>query len=308
MTELTERVGRASDPLFERCRVSLRDERVFVGKLAVLATILATGAWLALQDSFLLAAPGVVLLAAGYTHGVELQHQCLHHSAFRRSAVNRFFGVPLGLPLLVSYSHYRVRHLQHHRYLGTPNDTEFFGFDTRQGVTWRGMLGGLFDYPRVARTLRDIWLSWRNTWRYTDGQSSERMRQDIVAEYRFFGAALLGLVCVSLLGGGEEVLRLWLLPLAVAVPLHFLVELPEHLLCETESADVLRNTRSISGSWFSTWFTNGNNLHVEHHAAMTVPINRLRERHPEVERRAVYVTRTYPAFYWSVCRALMERP
>ncbi len=96
--------------------------------------------------------------------------------------------------------------------------------------------------------------------------------------------------------------RLWLLPFLVAMPLHFLVELPEHILCDTSSIDVLRNTRSITGSWITTWYTNGNNLHIEHHAAMNVPINRLRERHDDVREFGVNVQRTYAEFFAIVAR------
>ncbi|MBY8856664.1 fatty acid desaturase [Nocardia sp. CA2R105] len=82
------------------------------------------------------------------------------------------------------------------------------------------------------------------------------------------------------------------------------MELPEHILCETRTTDVLRNTRSIRGSRISTWFTNGNNLHIEHHAAMAVPINRLRERHAEAAAYGTYVQRSYLSFYRDVAVAV----
>lgn len=129
--------------LFERTGVRRKDETLFIGKLFVLAALLVLGGSLAVQTSFTLAACGVVLLAAAYTHAVELQHQCLHYSAFRKPRFHRLVGVPLGTPILVSYSHYRVRHLQHHRYLGTPKDAEFFGFDTRQPLTLGSLSKGL---------------------------------------------------------------------------------------------------------------------------------------------------------------------
>jgi fatty acid desaturase len=98
------------------------------------------------------------------------------------------------------------------------------------------------------------------------------------------------------------VLRLWVLPFLVFMPVHFLVELPEHILCDHSSSDVLRNTRSITGGWLTTWFTNGNNLHIEHHAAMNVPINQLRDRHGEARQFGSHVQRTYLEFYVIVLR------
>lgn len=296
----------APQVLFKRATVLGRDEAVFTGKLLVLAALITGGAILAVQASWTLAACGVALLAAAYTHAVELQHQCLHHSAFRNSRMHRLAGVPLGAPLLVSYSHYRVRHLQHHRFLGTPDDTEFFGFDTRKPLTIGALAKGMFDLGRIANVLRDIARCLTGRWQYDMGQIAPKSRRAIISEYRWFGIALVLLAAFSALGGGPLVLRLWLVPFVVAMPLHFLVELPEHILCDTSSIDVLRNTRSITGSWITTWFTNGNNLHIEHHAAMNVPINRLRERHGDVQEYAVNVQRTYLEFFAIVLREVWQ--
>lgn len=290
--------------LFTRLKVTPADELVFVAKLALLAVLTSGGVILALQRNLWAAAAGIVLLAAMFTHAVELQHQCLHHSAFRRALPHRLIGVPLGIPLLVVYSHYRVRHLQHHRFLGTPQDTEFFGFDTRGPLTPRALLRGLLDYPRLGTVAREVVRAATGRWRYAFGHVAPAMRRRIVVEHVLLGSVLAGAAAVVAAGGGAYVLRLWVLPLVLAVPLHFLVELPEHLLCDTETTDVLRNTRSIRGSRLSTWFTNGNNLHIEHHAAMTVPINRLGERHPETQAFAVHVERSYADFYGQLWRSL----
>ncbi|MEU0183449.1 fatty acid desaturase [Streptomyces sp. NPDC006207] len=288
--------------LFARTRTAARDERIFLAKLAALT---ALGATLALRSEPPAAVIGVVLLAAMYTHAVGLQHQALHHSAFRRAWPHRLVGVPLGIPMLVVYSHYRVRHLQHHRYLGTPQDTEFFGFDTREPLTKGMLLRGLFDYRRLAVVVRDVARAATGRWQYELGGISRKMNRRMITEHLVLGGVIASVVVLTAAGYHEEVLLLWLLPLLLSVPMHFLVELPEHILCDTDTADVLRNTPSIRGSWFSTWFTNGNNLHIEHHAAMSVPINQLPTRHAETVRYAVHVERTYPDFYralWQTVR------
>jgi fatty acid desaturase len=288
--------------MFERRRVTRQDEIIFVEKLALVAVLFIVGIGIQIYGGIIGAAIGVIVLAATYTHMLELQHQCLHHSAFRTARWHRIFGVLLGLPLLVSYSHYRVRHLQHHRFLGTPNDSEFFGFDTRQPITWGVLLAGAFDYGRLGTILRDIGAATVGRWQYTQGQISSRRRKDVVSEYRLIGALLLGLAVACALGGWQAVFEFWLVPILVAAPIHFMVELPEHVLCESDTQDILRNTRSITGSKLTTWFTNGNNLHIEHHAAMTVPINQLRGRHPEVLRTARHVEPSYFGFYWRIMK------
>ncbi|MFI1444971.1 fatty acid desaturase family protein [Streptomyces fructofermentans] len=294
--------------LFTRLKVTSADERVFLCKLAILAVLTGVGTVLALHRNLWAASAGTVLLAAMFTHAVELQHQCLHHSAFRRAFPHRLVGVPLGMPLLVVYSHYRVRHLQHHRYLGTPQDTEFFGFDTRGPLTFKVLLRGLLDYPRLGTVAAEILRAATGRWAYAYGHIAPAMQRRIVTEHVLLGATAAVLAVLAALGHGEYVVRLWVLPLLLAIPMHFLVELPEHLLCDTETTDVLHNTRSIRGSWLSTWFTNGNNLHIEHHAAMTVPINRLSERHEETRSFAVHVERSYADFYRILWRALRRRP
>lgn len=292
----------ATPQLVERARVTRRDENIFKAKLALVIVLLITGVGIQFVGGLAGIVAGIVILAATYTHMVELQHQCLHHSAFRAAKWHRTAGVPLGLPLLVSYSHYRVRHLQHHRFLGTPDDSEFFGFDTRKPITWGSLLAGAFDYRRLLVVLREIGAAVVGRWDYPQGQISPRRHKEVVSEYRFMGALLVAVIAIAALGSWQAVLQFWFLPLLVAAPIHFLVELPEHVLCESDTQNVLRNTRSITGSPLTTWFTNGNNLHVEHHAAMAVPINRLRRRHPEVQRIARHVERSYLGFYWRIAK------
>jgi fatty acid desaturase len=283
--------------LFERARVSRGDEAIYLLKLVAAILISCLGGFLALTGGWWLSPIGIILLAGMFMHMVELQHQCLHHSAFRRSTVHRPVGLLLGLPMLSVYSHYRVQHLQHHKYLGTRSDSEFFGFDKRAPLTWGNLLRGMLSPARLVQVGRDMLTSCRGSWTYEMGQIGDRARRQVVSEYRLLTLAVLTALVLSAVGYGHAVLVLWVMPLLLATPIHFIMELPEHLLCDNDSTDVLRNTRTISGSRFSRWFTNGNNFHVEHHAAMVVPINRLRERHPLARRSAIHTERSYPAFY-----------
>lgn len=290
-----------------RMPVSRHDEVTFLARIGLAVALTVTGGFLSLQQSAALAVPGVLLLAAMFAHLVELTHQCLHHSGFRSSRFHRPVGVAMGLPLLVSYSHYRIRHLQHHKYLGTPKDTEFFGFDTRQQMTWGTLARGLFDYGRIFWVLQAVASSIMGSWTYPDGQIAPRVRRHIMTEYRLIGGLLLTLVLVVSLGHGWFVFRLWLVPYLIAIPLHFLIELPEHVNCDSKSTDVLLNTRSITGSMFSRWFTNSNNLHIEHHLSMTTPLQNLRHRHAVTRTHAAHVDVSYKTFYVKFLCGLARR-
>jgi fatty acid desaturase len=303
---LEAREAESSYVIFERAPTSPRDQRIFLFKLAVAGTIGIAGVLLVLVGNPATIAVGVIVLGAIYAHMVELQHQCLHHSAFVKGPAHRRVGVVLGLPMLVSYTHYRVRHLQHHRYIGTERDTEFFGFDPRKPLTALFLLRWLFDYSRLVTVAVATYRAFRGTWRYDNGQISARARRATIAEYRLIGILVIAALVSAVLGLERYVLEFWAAPvLLVSTPLHFLIELPEHIRCDNDTGDVLRNTRSITGSWFSTWYTNGNNLHVEHHAAMGVPINRLPERHEEVLRCAKHTEPTYWSFYRGVLRGAL---
>ena len=291
-------------PSVGELRVTTADSTGFALRLGIAAALTAAGAVLALSGPPVLTVLGVLLLAAMFAHGVELQHQCLHHSAFRRSWVHRLVGVPLGLPMLVAYSHYRVRHLQHHRYLGTERDSEFFGFEPRRAASLWYLLICLFDYARLSTVLKNVGLSVRGIWRYRDGQIAARARRQVMTEYRLFGLWLLAALALALAGFGREVLLLWVAPLAVAVPIHFLVELPEHVFCDDDTTDVLRNTRTIAGSRLSTWYTNSNNLHIEHHVNMRIPMQRLPADGGQLRDGATHVDRTYWEFYTGMARQI----
>lgn len=136
--------------IFQRARLTARDQRVFVTKLVLVLALGVAGVSLVMTGNTIAVIAGILVLGFLYTHMVELQHQCLHHSAFLKVGLHRTVGVALGLPMMVSYSHYRIRHLQHHRHLGTDEDSEFFGFDKRQPLTARALLSSLFDYKRLG--------------------------------------------------------------------------------------------------------------------------------------------------------------
>ena len=112
------------------------------------AAVLATAGWARL--------PGQVVLGLMFAHAVELQHQSLHGTGLATARGNRWVGRLLGLPMLVSYSHYRARHLRHHRYLGTSRDTEFFQYDAVEALTPAALLASAFNVRRYGTFARNL--------------------------------------------------------------------------------------------------------------------------------------------------------
>lgn len=269
----------------------------FAFKLVVAATILAVGGFFIVSSSLWLNAIGTLLLGAVYAHAVELQHQCLHNTAFKSRSLNRAVGVVLGTPLLSSFHAYRRSHLDHHRTLGSPSDKPFFTYRFIENPT---LLAFLHDFFGIAH-LRGVATS-------IIGQSPSKLRsssadliEDVAGERFDYGlmAFLLGLTYLLAIHTGSLFLfKAWIVPmLLVGLPIHFLIELPEHIGCSTTTPDVFRNTRTIRGSRFSTWFTNGNNFHVEHHLEPALSMDQMRDLFGLNQGKHRHLCSTYFEFY-----------
>jgi fatty acid desaturase len=272
----------------------------FAVKLLVLATLLCVGAFLALQNSLLLNLVGAIILGVMFAHAVELQHQCLHATAFRSKEWNLWIGRILGIPLFVSFAHYRARHFEHHSCLGTPKDREFFSYRNEEAKPlWTAMKSWL----RLDRFRLCILDGARaRLGRVPSDISTPRDRRLASKEYRFLLIFFLLLALLGLLFP-KEVLFLWVLPaLVVGEVTHILIELPEHYAVDTLSSNPLVNTRSITGSFFSYWLTNGNNFHVEHHLYPHLSIDQLPLVHRSIRAEIEALDPTYWAFFKKVLK------
>lgn len=102
------------------------DDRYFYIKIGCFIFSLFFSFILIASKSVFLYCLGTIIAGVMYAHAVELQHQCLHYTAFKKPHLNKFFGIILGAPMFVSFSEYRKIHLKHHKNLGTQEDEEFF--------------------------------------------------------------------------------------------------------------------------------------------------------------------------------------
>jgi fatty acid desaturase len=285
-------IGKPHDDLdlqeFSRLRVL-----PFLSRVLIYLALLAGSVTLVLSSHWALALVGIVLLGLVYAHGVELQHQALHNSAFPSKSWNRFVGFLLGLPMLVSFSDYQYSHLRHHRLLGTRDDREFFNYGYDRLTSLKPLLMHLF----MVRHYRDVtrFIATATVGRTKPGIKPESAGK-IRTEYQLMAVFILVGAALSVILRSALVLELWLLPLAIAIPAHALIELPEHWGEDHDSLDVRHNTRTISAGWFAVWYTNGNNFHIEHHWLPSVPNHRFAELHQRI-RAEVEPDRSYWSFY-----------
>lgn len=262
---------------------------IFVAKVAVWSGMIIAGMLLADQDHWFAKAAGVILVGMAIAHGVELEHQALHGTGTGNRSIDMTLGFFLGLPLLISVAHYRDRHLHHHQHVGTADDSEFFQFSKENNGRPLRFVGNLLMLSHWVRVARLIWASWTGA---SLGQVYNRSNErNIRRDYAAFGAIVMAAVILAGLWQPLDIVLLLAFPLAACV--HTLVELPEHWGCD-KSASVFENTRTVRAGRLVTWFTNGNNYHVEHHLAPALRPEALPAFHQRIASRIVYLSDSYP--------------
>jgi fatty acid desaturase len=268
-------------------------------KLAVYLVGVYCGVKFAYTPNPLLQTFGTILIGAFFAHGVELQHQVLHNQGLSNKSANEIVGVLLGIPLLVSFAGYQASHLRHYKHLGTPENKEFFDCGDQYGERKKGST--LVWVNRIL--MPSLYISFAcnlgralliTPYNGEGADVSRRMRRDYLAMF-----LLIGILSVaSWFFSSPLISKVWLVPLVfIGAPIHAFIELPEHFACNTKTKNVFENTRSIKSNAFMTWFTNGNNYHVEHHLMPGLPIDRLHDLHASIGEEIMHYYPTYRSFY-----------
>lgn len=225
---------------------------------------------------------GMIISGLMYAHATELQHQCLHYTAFKKKKINRFFGVLLGLPMLVNFTSYRKQHLQHHQKIGSEEDVEFFSYpktDNRLSFFLHA-----FSLKRYFRLFLHFF------------KCKDSLKNNII----ILTFPLL-LFCSCTFFHSLIFVKFWLIPvILISEPIHYFIEIPEHYFCNKNDRAPFENTRTIAGNKISFWFTNGNNFHVEHHLFSSIPIHNLPKLNKLIKNQTKYLNRSYFEFYKSI--------
>jgi fatty acid desaturase len=272
-------------------RMSSTDLLVSIVKVALYFGLIAAFVALYLSvDVTFVHALCVLALGILFAHGVELQHEALHGNLFRSPIASRVVGFLTGAPMLVSFVQYRAYHLHHHRCVGTNRDEELFDYSLKSLANLVSAAVRIWNLVKVPMFLVTYFNMLQGV--YPD-KVRESDRRALFWEY----SAMLALLCVTAgaaLLGDHRLLMLWLLPwLAVAEPLHFMIEVPEHLGCDRATRSILRNTRSYRAHPLWGYLINYNNFHIEHHLFPTVPAHRLGRLHSSIRQADGHCTDGY---------------
>lgn len=259
-------------------RLSTRNPWVSTAKVAVyFAAIAGLCTLYMVADAGLVRGFCVIMLGVVYAHGVELQHEALHGNLFGTPALNRAVGFLTGAPMLVPFTHYRAYHLHHHRCVGTPDDEELFDYRARSLRNPLSVFVRMWNLIKIPAFLVTFLGMLQGDW--PDKVRPAERRRLLIECTLLFGMLALA-VGTALLAGDGLLLMLWIVPwLAVAEPLHFMVEVPEHIGCDRRDRSVLKNTRSYVANPIWAYFSNFNNFHIEHHLFPTIPAHRLSVLH-----------------------------
>lgn len=233
-----------------------------------------------------------VLLGFMYAHSTELLHEVVH---LKKSRFKQCLGFFLGFPMLISYSDYRFLHLLHHRDVATVNDTGYFDYLPFKNL--KGFVVAMFALLHLKMTLSKLLFT------------SDKLPRNSKKEYRFIFLLLIVMFVFSLYFGKVNLfLWGWVVPyFFIANPLHFLIELPEHVKCDANDKDIFKVTRSIKSNKFISWFVNGHNWHVEHHWKGSAPFEKLSNIHEGINKDIKYFEESYAKFYYKLFKTLYAR-
>ncbi|MEH6720466.1 MAG: fatty acid desaturase [Aurantimonas endophytica] len=242
-------------------------------------TLWASGIAALLAAAATASGPMILAIIAGlailYAHGLELQHEALHGILLPGERANRFAGFVLGAPMLAGFTDTRIRHLHHHRHVGTPGDV--FDRSCRDFRSPRALFLHVFEPDRLLRFAG-------TTMAMAGGRKTGPHGRRSFAMARHEQILLAGLALALLAAGLGAAPRLllvgWLIPaFVVAPPLHFLMTAAEHLGRPTATRRAEENARSYRAPAVWSYLVNFDNYHVEHHLCPAMPFHRLPRLH-----------------------------
>jgi fatty acid desaturase len=247
-----------------------------------------------------------ILFGAMFAHGVELLHELNHGKQFLNERLNQSVGLVLGLPLLTSPTLYKFLHGGHHKNLGTPQDTESFAYSYDQLTTIKGFIQNLSMSNHYLASINYMRTAVLDAMQLRDDMPLF-IKTRIRYEFRLMASFIAIMLVLSIVFQTRLFLDVWFIPLILGGgPAHALIELPEHIECDSTTTDVFKNTRSIRASRFAQWYTNGNCFHVEHHLNPSLELDELRELHEEIATRIENLENSYPAFYGRILRDILH--
>lgn len=213
-----------------------------------------------------LPALGTVVIALALNAFVLFLHEGMHHTLFKQRKVNDLLSVFLGGTVAISYTAYRIMHLEHHEHLGDEHDPDdYHNYTDNKKLVW--LLHGV---RVLAGSLLYLFLIPFKSWKLAGSEDKKRM----LAEYAYI-ITLYAVLGLTLPTSTFCRYHLWSLLLV-----GFMVNLrgfTQHGLAVPE--DPYLASRSIHASPVVAFLLLNENYHLEHHLFPEIPSYNLRKLH-----------------------------
>jgi fatty acid desaturase len=221
----------------------------------------------------------------------NLMHEAAHKNLFRDSFKDRFVGILLGVPSLVSYSAYRSSHLLHHRHNRTEKDPDEF-----QNISDnKKLLTVIYYFWLLAGTV--IYIFYLPFSSYS--KSPVNTRKSIIIEYLFIIVFWSLTWRLAVIFNFTEVLvQVWLIPVVIAILWVNIRYWSEHT--QTQPGHPLTETRTVTSNPVFSFLNVNMNYHLEHHLYPGIPWYNLPELHrlliPEYQKAGSSIYHSYIKF------------
>jgi len=274
-----------------------RSDDRFAARFLIHATLLVVGACVALGTvtplSRALGGSLEVVGLIGLSIGL---HEASHWRLLSARWANELAGLCCGIPLLIPLTAFRTNHRDHHRRRGsggheTPEVLDFALLRSLP-VYCLGIALKSFGFITVLPVLS-----------CAKARSWTRLR--MIAEYTLLGVLLWA---AQRLVPWAEVIRIWLLPLALTALFSQVRAVAEHGL--TRKGNVFTASRTVRSNPVVSFLMCNINYHLEHHLWPSLPWYRLPAVHrlllSEYERTGASVYGSYHEFFADFLRATWQ--
>lgn len=264
---------------------------------------------------------GCVLLGGRHLALAILMHEASHYSLFKRKILNDVIGQWLcAYPTWQDLQRYRVSHLKHHQFTGTPKDPDLnlvLPFPITKKSFWRKLLRDLLGVSGIKRIygilLMDLgfieYTTSGSIKRITEKKSlNERIRMGFM---NFYGVFLTNFFLwgALYLSGHGRIYGVWvvsyLIPFSVFVRIR---SIAEHA-CTPDLSHPFLNTRSTKANLIArlTVAPHYVNYHLEHHLLMKAPYFQLPRIHKILNKKGILEKACTANGYLEILQAAMKK-